>query len=722
MKNNLQDDNLIREHNNTLAKTYATLIIAFLCLAFINIFAFITMQKMSKVLAGYKTASLQIQLDISAAYQLLKDSKTNASKLKDYNQIWRRCSSAIDQLEYLSEIESSEKIKKSIYAFKNGVLLYVKAKNSKKDLVEKKWLECAKLYHKFRQTLSKTDGEVKLLTDEKFKTLDILFIISLFIIFVLFMFLLVAFKRYSKQRLGAETNLLYAKKGLDTVVNAIQSLLISCDKDKKITLWNNAAEKFTGISNDEAMGAELFELLPMLKNYSFLLDKVYHSKHTQMLYHEKIEFSNGQEAIYNIELYYTHGLDNVVIKLDDVTEQTLMDEQLRMSQKMSVVSNMVNGLVHSFNNVLGAILGTVTMMKFSIKKRHLDWDVLQENVDVIESSSEKAELMLEQILSLTVDKPPKRENVDLNEEIIHFMKICENTLDKSIQIDAELVDVKPYVLADKKQLELVFMALSDNAAYSMLHLPPERSSEEMFLTVSIDHCVPDESFRESQPLAVAESYWAIHIGDTGTGIPMDLLSKIFEPFFSTKSDCTGLGLAIVEDIISQHNGFIEVRSELGTGCIVSIYLPELKVANLKNAVLKKSNNESENTKLGVGTVLIVDDDETIRTTASNIIEQLGYKAITAEDGVHAVQLYRNSYSSIDLVLLDISMPRFSGKETYIELQKINPDLKVLLFSGLAQQKRIDEILSLGANDFIKKPFSFESLSNKIDSILKNVEC
>ena len=721
MKNKLQDDNLIREHRYTLAKTYTTLIIAFLCLAVINVFAFITMQKMSKVLAGYKTASLQIQLDISTAYQLLKDSRTNASKLKDYNQIWRRCSSAIDQIEYLSEIESSEEIKKTIYDFKNKVLQYVKAKNSKNDLVEKKWLECSKLYHKFRQTLSKTDGEVKLLTDEKFKTLDILFIISLFIIFVLFLFLLIAFKRYSKQRLGAEKNLIYAKKGLDTVVNAIQSLLISCDKEKKITLWNNAAEKFTGISNDEAMGAELYELLPMLKNYSTLLDKVYHSKHNQLLYQEKIEFSNGQESIYNIEFYYTHGLDNVVIKLDDVTEQALMDEQLRMSQKMSVVSNMVNGLVHSFNNVLGAIMGTVTMMKFSIKNKHLDWEVLKENVEVIESSSEKAELMLEQILSLTVDKPPKRENVDLNEEIIHFMKICENTLDKGILIDAELVDVKPYVFADKKQLELVFMALSDNAAYSMLHLPPERSSEEMFLTVSIDHCVPDEAFRERQPLAVAESYWAIHIGDTGTGIPKDLLGKIFEPFFSTKDDCTGLGLAIVEDIVSQHNGFIEVRSELGTGSIVSIYLPELKVTTLTNAV-KKSNKESGKAKLGDGTVLVVDDDETIRTTASNIIKKLGYKAIEAEDGVHAVQLYRNSFSNVDLVLLDISMPRFSGKETYIELKKINPEVKVLLFSGLAQQERIDEILSLGANDFIKKPFSFESLSNKIDSILKNVEC
>jgi len=716
--NNSQDSNIINEHRSSLAKTYTTLVFAFLCLAIINIFAFITMQKMSKVLAGYKTASLQIQLDISSAYQLLKDDKTNTLKLKDYNQVWRRCENAINQLELLSEIESSEKIKKTIYAFKSGVLQYIKAKNLKNDLVEKKWLDCEKRYRKFRQTLSKTDGEVKLLTDEKFKTLDILFIISLFIIFVLFLFLLIAFQRYSKQRLSAEKNLLYAKTSLNTVVNAIQSLLISCDKNKKITLWNNAVGEFTGIPQEEAIGNDIYELIPMLKNYSFLIDKVYHSKNPQSLYREKIEFADAQERIYNIELHYTHGFDNVVIKLDDVTEHALRDEQLRMSQKMSVVSNMVNGLVHSFNNVLGAILGTVTMMKFSIKKRHLDWDVLQDNVDVIESSSEKAELMLEQILSLTLDKPPKREIVDINEEVIHFMKICENTLDKSIQIDAELVDVKPLVFADKKQLELVLMALCDNAAYSMLHLPPERAGEEMFLTVSIDHCVPDESFRESQPLAVAESYWAIHVGDTGTGIQKDLLSKIFEPFFSTKSDCTGLGLAIVEDIISQHNGFIEVRSEIGSGMIVSLYLPERKVANLKNATLKKSDKVNPKATLGEGTVLIVDDDESIRTTASNIIEKLGYKAITAEDGVYAVQIYRSNFSNIDLVLLDISMPRFSGKETYIELKKINPDVKVVLFTGLAQQERIDEILDLGANDFIKKPFSFESLSDKIDNILK----
>jgi PAS domain S-box-containing protein len=264
------------------------------------------------------------------------------------------------------------------------------------------------------QNVSKTEGELKLFTDKKFKTLNILFMVSLFIILVLFFFLIFSFYRYSKKRINAEQNLIYAKNSLDTVVNAIDSMLISCDKHNIVSLWNNAVSQFTGIPQTDAIGKDLFELLPMLNNYKSLINKVYHSQHPEELYREKIEFSNGEEKIYDIKLHYTQGLNNVVIKIDDVTEHAVKDEQLRQSQKMSVVSNMINGLVHSFNNVLGAILGTVTMMKFSVKKKHIDWETFQENVDVIESSSEKAGLMLEQILSLTKNKPPKKEMMDLN--------------------------------------------------------------------------------------------------------------------------------------------------------------------------------------------------------------------------------------------------------------------------------------------------------------------
>jgi len=715
----LKDKNIIQDHRNSLAKTYLTLVFAFLLLAAINIFSYFTMKKMSNVMTKYKTALLQVQLDISKSYQLIKDFKTNSANSKDLNPLWKKIENSFDKVDMLSEMKSSPKIRKSIYNYKNRILDYVKSKNKHTNMEDKNWLKCEKTYQSFMQNISQTEGELKLFTDKKFQTLNILFMVSLFVILILFFFLIIAFHRYSRKRINAEQNLIYAKNSLDTVVNAIDSMLISCDKENKVSLWNEAVENFTNIESENAIGSDLFELLPMLKNYSALITKAYHSKHPQELYREKIEFDNGEQKIYDIKIHYTHGLDNVVIKIDDVTEHAMKDEQLRQSQKMGVVSNMINGLIHSFNNVLGAILGTVTMMKFSVKQKHVDWDIFQNNIEVIESSSEKAGLMLEQILSLTKNEPPKKEMLDLNNEIIHFMKICENTLDTSIEIDAELVDVKPIVYADKKQLELVLMGLCDNAAYSMTNLPPERLNEEMFLTVSIDHFIPTDEFREFQPLAKANSYWTVHIGDTGTGIPNEILKKIFEPFFSTKEKNTGLGLSVAEDIISQHNGFIEVRSELGTGTIFTFYLPEIKdIPKTTDLSMTKDKQENSAPK-GEGTILIVDDDDTIRDTAAQILERLGYNTLRAVDGVNAIQLFREESQNIDLILLDISMPRFSGHQTYIELKKIKPDLKVLLFSGLTKENRIQEILDLGANGLIKKPFSFEEIAQKINETLNS---
>ena len=423
-----------------------------------------------------------------------------------------------------------------------------------------------------------------------------------------------------------------------------------------------------------------------------------------------------QQMVYDISMNCTHGLDNVILKIDDMTSHEQKDEQLRQSQKMSVVSNLIGGLAHNFNNALGAIIGTISMMKFSLKDKDASLEDIRSNMDVIESSAEKAEVMVQQLLSLSSEDKPEMRPVDLNYVLRHLMRICENTLDKSIELNAELYSLKALVMADPAQIEQILLGLCDNAAQAMVHLPPERANEEMSIAVSLDRFCPDDEYRKKQPLATEPAYWTINISDTGIGMEPETVAKMFDPFFTTKEHATGLGLAVISDIVAQHNGYIEVRSDIGTGSIITVYLPEYNGEEGEEPD-EVEPDYSEQIPLGEGLVMVVDDEEVMRKTASSILQKLGYDTVTANDGEEAVALFKEKHSNIILTLLDLSMPKLSGKEAYAEMKTIDPDLKVLIVSGLANEERINEVIEMGANGFIKKPYSMINLAKDVKTAI-----
>lgn len=707
-------DPVQKAHRRSLIWTYTALVLAFVIMGLINMYAYSTIQKMSKISTKLNNAALNIKLDITSANLLFREIVSGVSN-KDMNEVWKIIDSANRDADVLLEIQSGGAIKGDINAYKK-VMIKCYKKRTITEGADARIVGYKKRYTMLMTRLNRVDNQLKKLSSEKMQIFKKLYIALLVNVIILFAFLVFSFYRYSKQRQTAERNLSFANNSLDTVLNSIDSILVSIDQEKIVTQWNMAAKKYTGITPETAKGQDIFTLLPMLEHFKAQIEKVYHSHNPIDLYRERIMLD--KQMVYDISMNYTHGLDNVVIKIDDMTEHEQKDEQLRQSQKMSVVSNMIGGLANSFNNALGAIIGTISMLRFSLKDKDASFEDINENIEVIESSAEKAEVMVQQLLSLSTQEEPKMRPVDLNFVLRHLMRICENTLDKSIELNAELYSLKALVMADPKQIEQILLGLCDNAAQAMTNLPPELANDAMELTVSLDRICPDTEYKKIQPLATDNAYWAINIIDTGIGMPPETIAKMFDPFFTTKEHATGLGLAVIQEIVAQHNGYLEVRSDVGKGTIMTVYLPEYTGEEGESQEDVEADY-SEQIPLGEGLVLIVDDEEVMRKTAANILQKLGYETLTANDGEEAVNVFKEHHASIVLTLLDLSMPKMSGKEAYEEMKKIDPNLKVLIVSGLATEDRVKEVTDLGADGFIKKPYSMVDLAQDVkDTISK----
>jgi two-component system cell cycle sensor histidine kinase/response regulator CckA len=266
------------------------------------------------------------------------------------------------------------------------------------------------------------------------------------------------------------------------------------------------------------------------------------------------------------------------------------------------------------------------------------------------------------------------------------MIISKNTLDKSINLKADYFEVPALINADSTQIEQVLLNFCINAGHAMTIM---RAKDEKWggdLVVSLEKIITDKFFYKTHAKAEESSYWFISVKDSGVGMDTNIISKIFNPFFTTK--------------------------EHGKGSVFKIYLP---VLYNQRSVLPQGREGK--VPLGEGLILIVDDEESIRTIAERILIKYGYDVVQAKNGREAVEIYKKDHVEIKGVLLDMSMPVMSGKEAYIKMKAINPELKVLLASGFRQDDRVEEVIKLGVNGFIQKPYTLKGLARAMFDIL-----
>ncbi|MCJ8347354.1 response regulator [bacterium] len=396
-------------------------------------------------------------------------------------------------------------------------------------------------------------------------------------------------------------------------------------------------------------------------------------------------------------------------KLVDETERRqFIEQQLVQAQKMEIVGTLAGGLAHDFNNVLGCIIGTLQLMQMKFQKDEIDIskDPILKGLITIEDSTNRAQSLVSHLMSISHKHDLSLDPTDLTSSIKKIVKICNNTIDKKIEINV-LIDDQKLALADAAQIEQVLLNMAINAKDSM----PDGGS----LSFDIDTIKPSDDFLLKYPNCTGDEFQKIIIRDTGAGIAPDVINKIFDPFFTTKGlgKGTGLGLSMSFQIIQQHNGFIEVFSEQNLGTMFCIYLP---ICHGELDQIEESPKENEvELEEGHGTVLVIDDEEILRIVTKGILESHGYKALLASNGIEGIEIFKQHKNEITSVLLDLIMPKMNGEDCYKILMELGCDVPVLFSTGYTEDESLQRLLQHKNCSFIQKPYTLHQLIQSIQS-------
>ena len=394
----------------------------------------------------------------------------------------------------------------------------------------------------------------------------------------------------------------------------------------------------------------------------------------------------------------------------DITERVQLREQLYHSQKMESLGVMAGGVAHDFNNILTVILGYSTLMR--VKAETLGDKDLKKYVETMEQAAKQSKNLIGSLLAFSRKQVIKPVRTQLSNVVNTSAKLLQRLLPADISFSIECTKEELPVLADPHQLEQVLMNLVTNARDAM----PNGGK----LTIETKSVVID-SARAVQLNVPAGTYMKISVSDTGMGISQENIQRIFEPFYTTKEQGkgTGLGLAMVYGIIRQQDGTVTVKSVRGVVTVFSIFLP---VIAHDMEPPEDSNREEEEPLLqhsGTGTILIAEDNMPVREYLNDTMRFYGYTPILAHDGVDALEKYSRLKDSIDLIILDVIMPRKNGREVYDIIMKDDPEQKVLFLSGYTQEVLSSKRIHEEKLEFINKPLVLEELLFKVEKLIGN---
>ena len=383
-------------------------------------------------------------------------------------------------------------------------------------------------------------------------------------------------------------------------------------------------------------------------------------------------------------------------------ELRLRDDQLRQAQKMESIGVLAGGIAHDFNNLLTGVIGNASLALDSMPPR----DENRPLIEAVMQSANRAADLTRQMLAYAGKGRFLVGPVSLSEAVREIADLLRSSVPATIGLDFDLQEDIPPVEADPGQVRQIVMNLILNASEAIGDWPGK-------ITVQTQTRDVDAAMIEQFRLDLAAgTYVCLEVEDTGSGMDEATKARIFEPFFTTKFPGRGLGLAAVHGIVCAHNGAMHVYSHPGKGAHFTVLLPAA------GAVAPQQAEEAPELqpRLAQGTVLVVDDEETVRQVAKTSLERFGYRVLLARNGIEAVEIFGQSPDQVTLVLLDLTMPLMSGEETLGRLRAIRPDVPVLLSSGYNQIEVIKRFTGRGLAGFIGKPYSSATLIEKIKSI------
>jgi signal transduction histidine kinase len=380
-----------------------------------------------------------------------------------------------------------------------------------------------------------------------------------------------------------------------------------------------------------------------------------------------------------------------------------LEQQVHQLHRFEAIGRLAGGVAHDFNNMIGAIMGWADIGMGEADPGSKTQDRFQK----IRAQADRAAALTRQLLAFARRQVLQPKSTDLNELASEEINLLRNVIGEQIEIQLELAESLHAAWADPGQIEQVLMNLCLNARDAM----PEGGR----LLIETRNVEVGQDYQSVHAYAVPGSYVLLRVFDTGIGMDAETLEHIFEPFFSTKElgKGTGLGLATVYGIVKQHKGFITVDSTPGQGTSFEVYLP----IGQDTATRSLTAQSSMGLKGGRETILVAEDNEGLREAAKEILESLGYRVILASDGEAAVRVFQHASDSIDLLLLDVVMPKMNGSEAYTRMALVRPDVPVIFTTGYASESALVAARSLEKAILLQKPYGSQYLAQKLREIL-----
>jgi len=499
---------------------------------------------------------------------------------------------------------------------------------------------------------------------------------------------------------------------LRSVVNNAVDGIITIDDHGIIESFNPAAEQIFGYTAPEVIGQSIKELMPepdrslhdqYLKNY------LQTGQGNIMGNGREVTAVRKDGTTFPLDL----GLSEFYIEekrlfmgiVRDITERKQLEAQFHQAQKMEVIGRLAGGVAHDFNNILTVVSAHA---EFLLMVHPDPEDPAHRDVTQIKKAFERATILTRQLLAFSRKQPVQLQPLNLNMVIENFQKMLHRLIGETIILKSNLAPRLRLIKGDLGQIEQVLMNLAINARDAM----PRGGT----LTIKTDMVFIKDT--DTTSIMKAGTYISLTVTDTGIGMTEEIRQRIFEPFFTTKQagKGTGLGLSIITNVIEQSNGYIFVESQPRQGTCFQLYFPQyIQTSPLATVVQQKSQQELHGTE----TILLVEDDINVRAITRQYLEQYGYTVLETSHPRESIKLYYKHMADISLLLTDVVMPDISGPELAQAFSQHKPQLKVLFMSGYADEMLNEHNLLKSEIVLLEKPFSAETLANKIRDLLDN---
>jgi len=521
-----------------------------------------------------------------------------------------------------------------------------------------------------------------------------------------------AFVFYAFLQQIASIDLLWSEEKYREFVEGTDDFISQVDREGRLTFVNDTAAKIFGLSKEECMGLSAFNFIhpdDQEKTKAAFEDWIRNRVSSTTFENRQVNQKTGEVHYLHWAINFHYDENTKITGINgiarDITGQVQTREEkeklqvrLQQAQKMESIATLAGGIAHQFNNALSPISVNIDLLEMDFNEEDIS-----NYIAPIKESTVRMKQLTSQLLGYARGGKYQAQIVSPNDFVKNTLPLIMRTLHTGIDVDTDLFHDIWSIKADLAQMQMVFTAVLQNASEAI-----EGKGRVKILTRNKR---VDKLFVGQHPGLRSGSYVSFKIEDDGKGMDEETKNRVFEPFYTNKFQGRGLGLAAVYGIIKNHNGWISVDSELGKGTIIHILIPAIT-----ERLTEITKTKTEPLK-GTGTILLVEDEETVLKANRMVLERLGYHVLEARTGKEAVGAAKTFDGIIHLTILDIVLPDMKGNEIYPLLIKARPDMKVIVCSGYSIDGPAQNIIDAGAHGFIQKPFTIANLSEKLMEVL-----